>query len=585
MKVIAWGSVIGDDAVRYSSGHHKTELRIVEINPFSLLYSLEMLQEGIGDEVCIYGQNDYRQFVFEMDLHNTVFDMIKKTNYDYLLLNLDSCRMPLYEFVFENGNKYRIKYSKDYEKHLVSIKAYLEKISSFKVSSVNIINPLKWDEKTLKGEIACFYKELIKNVSVKRIILLHTHNVYQFIRKDGFIMPVTRLINIVNMQNEFYDTCVRLFMNEYKGIYIPVPSNLIGNEPGFGLDMFHFSMRFYTYINQCLDAIDDGSYMDNKMKKLINAYDKMQMVEIKEHIYRTLVDLAYHKSYGRKIVAVGNDTVFSYALLKKYGMEIDVSISISMNKEEVISQLKTIKNKSDEYFCVIPNAYSDFSVFELLWDYGYGYGEGYRYVTHPTIALRNFSGCYKDYYGNSVLSKGIINCDIIAGFNSVRFYSSIKNSNTIALLHYNSLYVDSDVCVEKKGFSVKLYDGARVKIGKRVRLGSNIHIRGSFFYLIEIEDGSLIENDCVLFAGDGHSIFDVKTGENMNYQLSNSNDFKRKIVISHNTVIGRNCFVLAGTRTGCETKVEANSLLNKQYEERSVLKGNPAKRIKGDKDV
>ena len=116
-------------------------------------------------------------------------------------------------------------------------------------------------------------------------------------------------------------------------------------------------------------------------------------------------------------------------------------------------------------------------------------------------------------------------------------------------------------------------------------MGSNIHIRGSFFYLIEIEDGSLIENDCVLFAGDGHSIFDVKTGENMNYQLSNSNDFKRKIVISHNTVIGRNCFVLAGTRTGCETKVEANSLLNKQYEEGSVLKGNPAKRIKGDKDV
>ena len=80
-------------------------------------------------------------------------------------------------------------------------------------------------------------------------------------------------------------------------------------------------------------------------------------------------------------------------------------------------------------------------------------------------------------------------------------------------------------------------------------------------------------------SGDGHTIFDVKSGRAINISDEIS---KNRIVIDEHVWIGMNCNILYGTYIGKGSIVGAGSVVKGRYPNNCIIAGNIARIIKRD---
>ena len=88
----------------------------------------------------------------------------------------------------------------------------------------------------------------------------------------------------------------------------------------------------------------------------------------------------------------------------------------------------------------------------------------------------------------------------------------------------------------------------------------------------------MFSSHVVVFCGDGHAIFDVHTGNNVNY----TEDDKRTITLEDHVWIGYQSFLLPKTHVKSGSIIGARSLTNKEYPNNCIIAGSPAKVIKKD---
>lgn len=88
----------------------------------------------------------------------------------------------------------------------------------------------------------------------------------------------------------------------------------------------------------------------------------------------------------------------------------------------------------------------------------------------------------------------------------------------------------------------------------------------------------MFSHDIRLRSNDGHSIFDIKTGENLNCTYNISKD--RKIVIGNHVWIGEGARVLYNTQIGDGSIVGTMSLVKGKIPNNCIVAGVPARVIK-----
>ena len=130
-----------------------------------------------------------------------------------------------------------------------------------------------------------------------------------------------------------------------------------------------------------------------------------------------------------------------------------------------------------------------------------------------------------------------------------------------------------------------LHESGKISYGDDVEIGGekehHIAFQQSNIFLISehgevsIGDGCLFSIGIKIICGDGHSIFDIETGENVN----SGNGANNRIILENNVWIGEDVTLVQGTHIGTGSIVGTRSVVNKVYPENCIIAGIPAKVI------
>jgi len=159
----------------------------------------------------------------------------------------------------------------------------------------------------------------------------------------------------------------------------------------------------------------------------------------------------------------------------------------------------------------------------------------------------------------------------------------VKNKPMVNILDGSSLIIGDNVTLNSKNsnYHVNMFASVKIytdKIGAKISIGNNTRIHGSCLHAyesIEIGENCLIAANCQIFDGSGHDTLLDDPSKRID-----SNGLIKPIIIGNDCWIGTSAIILPGTKLGNNCIVAAGSVVNGNFEDNSLVGGNPAKFIK-----
>ena len=159
----------------------------------------------------------------------------------------------------------------------------------------------------------------------------------------------------------------------------------------------------------------------------------------------------------------------------------------------------------------------------------------------------------------------------------------IKNKPLVHILDGSKLIIGENSTLNSKNakYHINMFAPVKIyidKVGAKIRIGNNTRIHGSCLHAYEsivIGDNCLIAANCQIFDGSGHDIYLDDPSERVY-----SKGTAKPIIIGNNCWIGTSAIILPGTILGNNCVVAAGSVVNGNFEDNSLVGGNPAKFIK-----
>ncbi len=369
-----------------------------------------------------------------------------------------------------------------------------------------------------------------------------------------------------------------------------------------------------------LNDVDFSLLTTGCYKNRLYNSEKQQLlssVSVQDHELYYLAKLAVEKSNGRQIVTWINSPQFEKILKKYFDKTVAFSVVKDIKKADGkrLHSIELIKGKSSQYYVVsIEPAYSE-NLYNILYDYGYSEIEDFVFRNHKPIVLKKVDlshGRYEDLYGNTIEGfDGILSKVIFHGGNNhIVLGNKIHHVENLSFdLSVNSYIEIGDECsfnsackFDVFGFNgnssitikdrcrltdalIRIYNHPRtssIQIEDSCTFESNLELHANSGKKIEIGRDCMFSHDIDLWAGDGHSVFDVNTGKNINSDYENLPDWKNKLVIGEHVWISKGAFIMHGTCIGNGSIVGAMSLVKGIFPNNCSIVGNPAKIIKKD---
>lgn len=267
----------------------------------------------------------------------------------------------------------------------------------------------------------------------------------------------------------------------------------------------------------------------------------------------------------------------------------------------------------DKYYVIIPFLLPDGGIAQRNTMEKFGYEEYKDYCFYP-FQKKTLKGVtsYSDDAGN-VIECGAANVSVfLNGTNNYVKIPNFKGNGKLSVFargNNNRVEIGED-CTFNGGDNiidiVENCSNARVLIGDKIR-ATNIRVQSFISSATEIGErctcgvGTLLYNhpygkitigkDCmfsfniVVQTGDGHSIFDINTGENINnsYKYKDEDGFTSKIEIGEHCWISREAMMISGkkgTEIGKGSIIGARALVKGKFPNNCILAGIPAKIIR-----
>lgn len=209
---------------------------------------------------------------------------------------------------------------------------------------------------------------------------------------------------------------------------------------------------------------------------------------------------------------------------------------------------------------------------------------------------------YSDENGNKIIGK-IENCEVtFSGKNSTLKIGDNFSTGHMKINIGSDCNIEIGNNVQISGSSWNFYDNAICSIGDNCRFRHGSFINVSPFAKIIIGNGFTVEHEFIMIAlpyteirfgedcmvsrrvsiqsNDGHDIFDVKTGQNINAKVELSK--QKKVIIGNHVWIGQDATVLYNTDIGNGSIIGAKSLVKNKFPNNCIVGGNPAKLLKTD---
>lgn len=318
---------------------------------------------------------------------------------------------------------------------------------------------------------------------------------------------------------------------------------------------------------------------------------------------------------GRQIVTWIRSDRFERILKTHFGLT--VAFGVSQRKEALIKgrieDFDILRGKRNQYYLVsLHRAYDD-ATYKQLQLFGYRPEKDFIFRQFKPIVLENLDlskGNYYDAYGNSVEGfHSFVGKIILRGFNNHIMFA--KNMDSARFLTFDlcanacidigeRVRFDAPVRIESKGFdyssSLKIGNGCVFNQGGLFRfytpgaaiIGENCTASSKFELHVNQGKKAIIGRDCMfsfeneLWAGDGHSIFDVKSGSCINRDIRGGYCPSNNLVIGDHVWVGKQAFIMHGTNIGSGSIVGARSVVKGVFPNNCSIVGNPAKKVKED---
>lgn len=337
-----------------------------------------------------------------------------------------------------------------------------------------------------------------------------------------------------------------------------------------------------------------------------------------------IVEETWENYTGRKIVLWGkygaSDRI-KKELKKRYGVEIAFYIDKDSTKIDNRNVFSTscLQGRSKEYYVVVPVGYYQ-SLKEELIQGGYSKEKDYSYFCDCITSQT--SDYYEDTHGNKVLG-AYSNCKFVfSGFNStVKIEKSaivnkcefhIHNDSQIEIgenveIQNSEFFLKNDIRMEIgngceiRGCRFSMHDNSKCQMGYNgnvikqnwclnkcavLNISDNFTTGGDGHWMIGPETSVLIGEDCMFSRGiflrsyDAHSIFDVRTGANINSIKEICRN--RKIIIGNHVWIGERAFILYNTEIADGSIIGVGSLVKGKIPNNCIVAGVPARVIRKD---
>ena len=332
----------------------------------------------------------------------------------------------------------------------------------------------------------------------------------------------------------------------------------------------------------------------------------------------SIAEIVINNRKGRKVVLWGDNKYLRELLKNKYDVDIEFIVSVSDKyiNGTTVKPLEVISGKKDTYYLVAWGANREERYIRLLSRYGFMETEDYVYRRIAPIVIENVSVTsdgYHDIYGNEIICGDNIYIKkvVFRGFNNhITIGKNVNGLKNISFdMHANHEVIISDGCSFNGDNLFKMYgyEGtSKIYIGKNCRFLRNtfllyndtntsdicINDNCTFEENTEFHANSgkkiIIGNDCMfshdvlLQSGDGHSIFDVVSEENINSVYENQSTVKNCIYVGRHVWVGTGALLLHGTSIKTGSIVAAKSCVKGIFDNNCVIAGNPAKIVKKD---
>lgn len=325
----------------------------------------------------------------------------------------------------------------------------------------------------------------------------------------------------------------------------------------------------------------------------------------------------YEKSHGRKIITFGKSPEFERVLKKYFSLSVSFAVAKSADRidNQTVFPFAKITGRPFEYYLVAADSKYSPELYDSIINSGYTEFEDFIFRKHAPIVLTDFDlskGRYSDIYGNSVEgTSGIISEIVFRGENShIIIGDGMKNIENLRFDMTSNTYLRigngcnfaEPMKIETRGFigSGKIVIGencrflndqivlfasphkTQIIINDKCTFGNKVELHANAGKKIIIGRDCMFSREINIWAGDGHSIFDVNTEQNINSAYNALEHHRNQIVIGEHVWIAHGVFILHGTDIGSGSIVGANAVLKDIFPNNCSVAGNPAQIVKKD---
>ncbi|MBR1748105.1 MAG: hypothetical protein IJ735_07910 [Clostridia bacterium] len=571
MKFATIGTNFLDDIIIYGKETLKKEItnvgRYTCINPISLIFNKEFPKE-IYEKYDLDCENAYQKKMYISDIRKTVLKEIKEAQPDYIMIDLAEIFLPIKIY---KENDQEIVYTSHNYLNSANYGAEKEQVLSISNLPKNVV--FEYVQK--------FMNLLIHEFDAKSIILVKTFYPYQYFDKEGQWKLALNLSDLIS-RNDLLSDVYKLLDANYKLKTICMPE-LIFNDLSYNTSgTYKLAECFYKYASAHLDGTIANEPLDIINETLFS--EREQFIDKKiSNLLLTNV-LANGIKKGKKLVLIGQSSIIEEGIKEKFNVKIDEKIEYDRNisEKKLESEIGAYRNKSKEYYFIIPHVYRDTNLIQIITKNGFFPNAKKVAMAYYRYQIRDIKGLFFDIFNNKIESHYGKNVFKIMGKGANLFVGESNQCGQLSI----DLYDQSKIMMEDKvgivgaSFIICCYWGATLRIGGKTTFGSENRLMVYSGGEMVIGEDCMFADRIVAQVGDGHSIYDLKSNENINSDL-NKFQQKLKLVVGAHVWVGRGA-TLINCDIGRGSIVGAGALVKKKHPNNCIIAGIPARVIRKD---
>lgn len=511
----------------------------------------------------------------ESAISMSVYERIKQTNPDYILIDLTDFRLG--EYLIDLGKYGQIAFGCNFLKkdNLKRLTSYLEELLNIK-TKLSTISIGSLSDEELDTYIKRHIDNLIEYFGEERLVFFKQKLVCNYLDKDEIKYTPSFYV-----QNDTNDIIYRIYSIAGKYIsYIDTPWPLIGDISCTKPFEYHYCSAYYDYMIDCIEYIVNGGHAHDEYIKTLHNEASVKCRHMIESVFSQQIigRLTRLSLLDKRIVLLDSDKYFDELLFDEKQIHIHDWIYYDRDSDldEIEATIKNLTRNSEDRLVFVAQSlfYHEKrrSLFTVFFNCGLVKEKDW-FTYNRTQNFNPFQGSFHDVFDNCVtLRSKLVKLKTVGVANRVSVGTRFSE---ISLICEDGGTLEIGSSGRRFAGLCRALADSIVKIGDETS-GSNIDLCAHMGAKIDIGDDVMFSIGCMVYAGDGHSIFDLsQIGDIVRKNLPKDSE----IVIGNHVWVGFGAKILRGT-IGDGSIIGAGSIVNKSIGRNCIAAGVPAKVIK-----